>query len=56
MMSLSSPFSARTSQPTRSDDPADQAEVSRAALMIEGRTVIPDRVMAITKGDAPAVP
>lgn len=30
---------------------ADQAEVNRAALMIEGRTVMPEFWMAITKGE-----
>lgn len=35
---------------TRSEEAADQAEVKRAALMMEGRTGIPESVMAITKG------
>lgn len=34
---------------------ADQAEVSRAALMMDGRTLMPASLMAMTNGDLAAV-
>jgi hypothetical protein len=37
-----------------SEEPADQAEVIRHALMIEGRTLMPAFSMAMTKGDEAA--
>lgn len=47
------PYRARE-EVYKSEDPADQAEDRRQALMTLGRPLIPDRVIAITKGDPAA--
>ncbi|KAH9826524.1 hypothetical protein Tdes44962_MAKER00488 [Teratosphaeria destructans] len=48
------PYKARDDT-KRSAHPADQALVSNAALTIDGRTLIPAFLMAITNGDFAAV-
>lgn len=40
----------------RSEVPDDQAEVRSSPLIIDGRTVIPEFWMAITHGEAAAIP
>jgi len=40
----------------KSLEAADHAEVNRQALMTEGKPLMPDLEMAITKGEAAAVP
>jgi len=40
----------------KSLEAADHAEVNRQALMTEGKPLMPDLEMAITKGEAEAVP
>ena len=40
----------------KSLEAADQAEVKRQALMTEGSPLIPDLEMAMTNGEAAAVP
>lgn len=50
-----SPYSAREDV-YRSDDAADHAEVSSAALITEGRPLIPARRIAMTNGEPSAVP
>lgn len=40
----------------KSLEAADHAEVKRHALMTEGKPLIPDLEMAMTKGEAAAVP
>lgn len=42
--------------PSMFELPEDQAEVITTALMIDGTTLIPARVAAITNGDVDAVP
>ena len=40
----------------KSLEAADHAEVNRQALMTEGKPLMPDLEMAMTKGEAAAVP
>lgn len=47
------PYRARD-EVYKSEEAADQADVKRQALTIEGKALIPDRLMAMTKGDPAA--
>jgi len=49
------PYRMREEQ-NRNEFPAENAEVKMAAFTIEGRALIPARCMAITYGEAVAVP